>query len=813
MIKSWGLVIVLSVFLVQNVYAVPVTTFSNGSFEAVGAAENQALGWQAYTPTGGVGYERVSGDSQEGSYGIRITNNTLTECSGAYQRVELDQTTVRPVLLTAYVRGDGIVPDPSSTLVGGGGAGLYVEIHYREDSAPAEVFWNSISNNGTFGWRQIGFNTLNIYDRDGRQLVTEPIDHIFVVPFLCQASGSATFDNLQIEDFSPASQGAVTIMFDDAEDNTFTAAKPLMDRYQLPGVSAAPSGFVGAAGYMTAAQLLDLQTAGWEVVSHSINHTDMTLMSGAEVDHELSASKQALQSLGLNIDNFAVPFGAYNAEIMARSANHYHSTRAFERGDNPIGLFPFEVKVRQVLNTTTVSEVEDWLATASNNKRWTILSFHRIASAGVDQYYTPTELLERYLGAVVASGLPVVTYEQGLRLFDADTGNDPVIPTPDRMPPVVRITSAPANFTAEPIAVVEFSVTDASPTTSQCQVDAGNFEACTSPVTLATLSDGSHQIVIKATDSHSNVSEEVSTTFTVDTVAPVVAVTTVPVSPTNNATPVIEFTVTDETTTTTECKVDERRDFTPCASPWQLPTLVDGSRRAVIRATDAVGHLSQEVAVNLVIDTQKPVITLNGGSMILTVGDTYTESGAVATDNLATNLVVVVGGDLVNTSVVGNYDVTYNVSDTAGNAALQVTRRVVIVERSPVETTGPVITGGGSSRRRPPAALGGSRDDATLLAPEIIEPNNTSFFAPAIAFASDLGGIDTEALAAVFSEASEAATSTSTEADNADPDLNKNDNLAAAGSALDDLPTSAFWVIPILAILIIGGWWFRRRKV
>ena len=180
-----------------------------------------------------------------------------------------------------------------------------------------------------------------------------------------------------------------------------------------------------------------------------------------------------------------------------------------------------------------------------------------------------------------------------------------------------------------------------------------------------------------------------------------------------------------------------------------------------------------------------------------------------APSDLATNLVVVIGGDLVNTSVVGNYDVTYNVTDTAGNAALQVTRRVVVVEQAPISPEGPVIIGGGSSGRRRPPALGGSREDSTPSAPSISEPTGiSSFFAPASALASDLGGIDTEALAVVFSEASEATTSTNT-----DPDLNKNDNLAAAGLALDDSPNIAFLVLPMLAVLIIGGWWFRSRKV
>ena len=95
-------------------------------------------------------------------------------------------------------------------------------------------------------------------------------------------------------------------------------------------------------------------------------------------------------------------------------------------------------------------------------------------------------------------------------------------------------------------------------------------------------------------------------------------------------------------------------------------------------------------------DTTPPVITLNGASTInLWVGQSYTELGATATDNVDGNISanIVVGGDTVNTSVAGTYVVTYNVSDAAGNAAVEVTRTVIVT----ADTTPPVITLNGAA--------------------------------------------------------------------------------------------------------------------
>ncbi len=65
------------------------------------------------------------------------------------------------------------------------------------------------------------------------------------------------------------------------------------------------------------------------------------------------------------------------------------------------------------------------------------------------------------------------------------------------------------------------------------------------------------------------------------------------------------------------------------------------------------------------------------------------ELGATATDNYDGVLTgsIVIDASGVNTSVVGSYVVTYNVTDSSGNAAIEVTRTVGVVD-----TTVPVIT-------------------------------------------------------------------------------------------------------------------------
>jgi hypothetical protein len=80
------------------------------------------------------------------------------------------------------------------------------------------------------------------------------------------------------------------------------------------------------------------------------------------------------------------------------------------------------------------------------------------------------------------------------------------------------------------------------------------------------------------------------------------------------------------------------------------------------------------------VDTTVPVITLLGDATVtVEVGNDYTDAGATASDNYdgdITDDIVVVNP--VDTDVVGSYSITYNVSDAAGNAAVEAIREVIV---------------------------------------------------------------------------------------------------------------------------------------
>lgn len=180
--------------------------------------------------------------------------------------------------------------------------------------------------------------------------------------------------------------------------------------------------------------------------------------------------------------------------------------------------------------------------------------------------------------------------------------------------------------------------------------------------------------------------------YTPDTTAPTIAQVTATPSPTADTTPNYTFTTNEAGAITYggDCSSSTTAAVVG-SNTITFNALSSGTHsNCTITVTDVSSNASNILAVNsFTVDTTGPVITLNGSTPVtVEVGSVYTDAGATALDTVdgdrTANIITV---NPVNTNVLGTYTVTYNVVDTLGNAATQVTRTVNVVD-----TTKPVIT-------------------------------------------------------------------------------------------------------------------------
>ncbi|MBA3538838.1 MAG: hypothetical protein H0T79_04360, partial [Deltaproteobacteria bacterium] len=186
-------------------------------------------------------------------------------------------------------------------------------------------------------------------------------------------------------------------------------------------------------------------------------------------------------------------------------------------------------------------------------------------------------------------------------------GTDAATFTVDTVPPVVAITTAPPAQTNDTTPSISFTITGG---TATCQIDTGTAVACTPPTFTAPspLSQGLHSYTIVGSDTAGNTDTEIRS-FTVDTTAPVVTLTSAPPAQTSDTTPSVAFTVTGATTI--QCQIDTGVLVT-CTSPYTAPLLADGDHTITVHGTDLANNSGSDTAV-FTVDTLAPTIALTGG--------------------------------------------------------------------------------------------------------------------------------------------------------------------------------------------------------
>jgi hypothetical protein len=210
---------------------------------------------------------------------------------------------------------------------------------------------------------------------------------------------------------------------------------------------------------------------------------------------------------------------------------------------------------------------------------------------------------------------------QGSHTFDVratDTASN-VDPSPatrtwtvDTVAPDTTINTGPSGTINSTSASFTFSANETS--SFECRIDGGSWSSCTSPRNYTGLSNGSHTVEIRATDSAGNVDlTPASRTWTIDTVAPETAINTGPSGTINSNSASFSFS-SNKAGSTFECRIDGG-SWSSCTSPRNYAGLSQGSHTFDVRATDTVGNLDSTPASRTwTVDTVAPNTTINTGS-------------------------------------------------------------------------------------------------------------------------------------------------------------------------------------------------------
>ncbi|MFN3217423.1 MAG: polysaccharide deacetylase family protein [Acidimicrobiales bacterium] len=216
----------------------------------------------------------------------------------------------------------------------------------------------------------------------------------------------------------PADGALVSFTFDDGWISQATVAQPLLERFGYRGTFYLLSGYLGVFPYISEAQAIGLHAAGHEIGSHTISHPHLPQLPIDELRRELVTSRRDLEAaIGVPVAHFASPYGEADARVLDEVRPVYSSHRGVFEGLNRRGLIDrYDIRVRNVMDTTSQATVEAWMDEAIANGAWLVLVYHDVIDAP-RTYDTTPAALEAHLAAARARNLEGATVGQALAAF------------------------------------------------------------------------------------------------------------------------------------------------------------------------------------------------------------------------------------------------------------------------------------------------------------------------------------------------------------------------------------------------------------
>ena len=211
----------------------------------------------------------------------------------------------------------------------------------------------------------------------------------------------------------------VSFIFDDGNDTDNTIMLPVFSGQGEVACSAIITNLLNTGGHLTTAQLQELVDAGWEVMSHTVTHPDLTALTEAQIITELSDSKDALEGLGFTINNLVYPGNKANTLVRQVARKYYKAARGnLVHAQNEIVLDTWGLRHFNMDDHTDIATYQGYVDTAETNNTWLIFNLHDTDS---DDATTMNTLIDY----IQAKSIPIVTIEQGMALGGniIDTGD------------------------------------------------------------------------------------------------------------------------------------------------------------------------------------------------------------------------------------------------------------------------------------------------------------------------------------------------------------------------------------------------------
>ena len=171
-----------------------------------------------------------------------------------------------------------------------------------------------------------------------------------------------------------------TIIFDDGDIEDYTIMYPYFKSKGIKGCSALISAETDKYDhFLNMNQIYEMQKYGWDFLSHTVNHLDLTKLSAENIDYELKASKDFYTSKGIDINAVVYPYNNYNDQVINEAKKYYDAGFAYNYSDEVpynVNINDNKYNIYRVMLEMPLSVNKEIIDAAIKNNGWLVFMGH-----------------------------------------------------------------------------------------------------------------------------------------------------------------------------------------------------------------------------------------------------------------------------------------------------------------------------------------------------------------------------------------------------------------------------------------------------
>lgn len=313
----------------------------------------------------------------------------------------------------------------------------YINIYFTSTGSA----WGKYFSSPIYGGLKTGWNELVLDKNSFKNTRGEDWNNIMNMIRIAIYPKTGYSTNVTVDDLRYDIKGKrakIILSFDDGDVDNYNNAFPILNSNNQPGAVFIITSTIGNKEKMNLSDLRDLQSAGWDVSSHTVDHPHLTVQNDTMQYLELNNSYDWLtankfqKSAGI----IAYPYGEVDDKVIDKVKQRYILGRSTVEGSAQQHFIPADdssryiQRVINVFNNTTVQLIEDKINDSINSKLLGILVFHGIVDRDPTRYQNTKKDLRTISDYLKSRSIDV----------DVVTFSDYLIPNINNYTPVINKT-------------------------------------------------------------------------------------------------------------------------------------------------------------------------------------------------------------------------------------------------------------------------------------------------------------------------------------------------------------------------------------